>query len=866
MAAGGLGCSSSTPAAPSVDAAVAGDLGADTGGPRCAQAEGAVSRRTDTLLAGATRASVSLVDPGACLRVYQLSTTEGLRDGVPGNPRAVHERAGWPRLRSQNDLFDALYAMALEEVRENAVGAIRDGAFNEGQPLTCPPEGCFETGRLWNYVWTRDTAYSVSLGLASADPLRARNSLLFKLSSRRGGGDTQIVQDTGTGGSYPVSTDRVVWALGASELVKWLDGEARARFVAQALEALKNTAEHDRAVIYDPVGGLYRGEQSFLDWREQSYAGYTAQNNVHIAMSRALSTNVLHAMALDTLISLAGLSGDAAAVARYTPWRDALKTAIARRFWHEPDQQFGAFVSTELDPVAVRRWDALGTSLAVLSGVASPAQARAAVAAYPRVGDVGPSVIWPQQQLTPIYHNRAVWPFVTAYALRAARQVGNGAAIERDVWAMMRGAATNLSNMENFEFPSGRNRLEDGPYTGPVVNSQRQLWSVAGYLSMVQDVIFGAETTLDGIRFHPAITATMRRGLFGNADRIVLDGLLYRGRTLTVRVRLPAVEADSTALLSVGAVTLNGAPVPADAWLTPAMLASGGDIEVTLGPPTAPATRVTVVDGADWRALFGPRTPRITALGPTADGQRLALRVETAEEDPSALRFDVFMQNERVLTNVPLGDGALVDPQSGDHTTRARCYTVEAVFASTGTRSQRSEPVCDWGPGGERVTTFGAASLRNTGGSLVMSPRPHYEAWGDPGHTLSVEYEARRTGEHLVQALAANGAGGFTTGITCSVQRVSVEDLGAPGEGQTGYLVMPHTGDWQAYRDSSFVSVRLTAGRRYRITLGGDDPRAVNMSRFDHFAQYTGGTGGRGGAFNRVNIAALKVLSGLERP
>ena len=34
----------------------------------------------------------------------------------------------------------------------------------------------------------------------------------------------------------------------------------------------------------------------------------------------------------------------------------------------------------------------------------------------------------------------------------------------------------------------------------------------------------------------------------------------------------------------------------------------------------------------------------------------------------------------------------------------------------------------------------------------------------------------------------------------------------------------------------------------------------VNMSSLAHFEAYTGGLGGRDGAFNRVNIAELKVL------
>ena len=82
----------------------------------------------------------------------------------------------------------------------------------------------------WTYVWTRDTSYAVDLGLAQINPQVAKNSLLFKISTHRnttgpGAGTTEIVQDTGSGGSWPVSTDRVVWARAAFELLKYLDGD-----------------------------------------------------------------------------------------------------------------------------------------------------------------------------------------------------------------------------------------------------------------------------------------------------------------------------------------------------------------------------------------------------------------------------------------------------------------------------------------------------------------------------------------------------------------------------------------------------------------------------------------------------------------
>ncbi|HET7358748.1 MAG TPA: TIM-barrel domain-containing protein, partial [Rhodanobacteraceae bacterium] len=116
-------------------------------------------------------------------------------------------------------LFDGLFAMAQDDLRRDSVDAIRDDAFDHGQAMPCH---CFETGAKWHYVWTRDLSYAVDLGLWRFDPSRSRNGLEFKLSGVRAEGVPQglyPMQDTGSGGSWPISTDRVVWFLGARHLL-----------------------------------------------------------------------------------------------------------------------------------------------------------------------------------------------------------------------------------------------------------------------------------------------------------------------------------------------------------------------------------------------------------------------------------------------------------------------------------------------------------------------------------------------------------------------------------------------------------------------------------------------------------------------
>jgi len=121
-------------------------------------------------------------------------------------------------------------------------------------------------------------------------------------------------------------------------------------------------------------------------------------------------------------------------------------------------------------------------------------------------------------------------------------------------------------------------------------------------------------------------------------------------------------------------------------------------------------------------------------------------------------------------------------------------------------------------------------------------------------------FSPTQSGAHLLQVTFGNGAGAISTGITCGVKRVVVEDEGTGAVVAEGPVVMPHLGAWSRWEDSSFVRADLDASRSYRIVIRSDD-EMVNMSSFAHFEQYTGGLGGTGGAFNRVNIAELKILA-----
>jgi hypothetical protein len=500
------------------------------------------------------------------------------------------------RVQTASVLFDALFAMAQEDLSKDSVDAITDAAFDHGRPIPCR---CFVAGKEWPFVWTRDVSYSIDLGLWRLDPARARASLLFKISPPRAGPappGLYVMQDTGSGGSWPVSTDRIVWFLGARHL---LDDRAFADTVEQALT---DTLAQDRRYVFDPRVGLYRGETSFLDWRQQSYPAWTAHNVVFIAQSFALSTNVLHYQALRLAAALARQRGRAAAAARYVAQAESLKAAINARFWRPDRGLYMSYIGGPVDPRPFDAYDLLGLDLAIRSGVADPQRAVASLEHYP-AWPAGSPVIWPERRAEPIYHNRAIWPFVSEYTLRAARQVSDPFLIALEVRSQMRGAALNASNMENYSLLSQSTHVA-GRLGGPVVDSPRQLWSVAGYLDMVLRGVFGLE---DDGRVSPRLPASLAPMLFGSSRSISLH---LDGRDIV----LDRPVGGAGPLWVAGRTQRRGATT--EVQLVPAAAAAEP-------PPMSAPMYLTAAPPA-------PRLPRASAIGAPARADSPWLRHWTA--------------------------------------------------------------------------------------------------------------------------------------------------------------------------------------------------------------------------------------------
>jgi len=813
---------------------------------------------SQSLTVGSSQATIKLMRDGD-LRSYDLSTNVELRDNnPPGQQITISEAPDRANIRTGNLLFDGLYAMANSEALANSVSQISDRAYDNGNPIQID---AFQTGESWKYVWTRDLSYSLYLALAGFDPARAVDSLLFKASVLKptvaGGFENQIIQDTGSGGSYPVSTDRVVWAMGAAKTLTYLAPAERQEFLEKAYPILSETIEQDRQLVFDPKDGLYRGEQSFLDWREQTYPGWTKGNVLPIAMSKALSVNAANYFLLKTTAEYAGQLNRRDEQSKYSTWANDLKEAINRNLY---DRKAGLYRSYLLSDdgsyeTPVDRYDLLGESLAILFGIADQAQAESIIKNYP-IGPFGPPVVWPQEKSVQIYHNQSIWPFVTAYWLKAAQKADNVNAVDAGINSLEELAAFNLSNMENYDFVSGRSHSTDGPRKGPVIDSRRQLWSVAAYLSMVQDTVFGLETSTTGIRFQPYVTAKLRNGTFESTDVIKLCGFAYQGTQSQVNVHLPPVGSISNGACVVDRMELNGKPLTSD-FVKADFLKHSNVWDIFLKAPTsAPAdTPLRIVDVSNERAICGPIQPV------WADGPQGGLEIDTGhvalnfrEDQTENVTFNIYRDGQLCAQGVK--DTKWVDPLSDDYQTTVHSYAVAAVDASSGTVSHLT-PSRTY-RAGDQEQIIDAKDIRNQGGNLVGNS--HFENWGAPSDKLETSsFQVKYPGRHLIRVQFSNGAGPVSTGITCAVKKLEILKAGSEEPIASGYLVMPQSGDWTRWDMSSSVSAILNPGDNYSIRIA-EDNYSHNMSYMKNNDSYTAGTGGGNKSSNYVNIASVYVL------
>jgi hypothetical protein len=657
-------------------------------------------------------------------------------NGIASSWKLTRDVSAFPQYHSSYKISDALYNLALQEM-QNAV----------------EPDSTFRTGKEWGGVWTRDISYSIILSMAVLQPKVAVYSLLRKVKNGR------IIQDTGTGGAYPCSSDRMIWAVAAWEVYKvtgdrvWLD---------KAYQIISKSAEDDVSNVYDKETGLVRGESSFLDWREETYPRWMQPADIY--ESECLGTNALHYQVNKVLAAMAQRLGEPQAARTYEQRAAVIKQGIQKYLWMPGKGYYGQYLYGRNFKTLSPRSEALGEALSVLFDAAGEDKCQRIISNTP-VNAFGIPCIYSQIPDILPYHNNAVWPFVETYWALASAKAGNEASVISAISAVYRPAALFLTNKENFV-------VADGDFAGTQINSSNMLWSLSGNIALVYRVLFGIHYKENSLQFAPFVP----KALAGDRS---LSHFKYRNAWLDIDMKGFGNR--------IKTITLDGRILPHA--IIPESLTGQHHVNIVLADNritgkidlvpdyTAPETPVAKYENSklSWLPIAGARSYQVIRNG------------------------QPFTTTRATMLTVPVKAYAE--------------YQVASVDAH-GVSSFNSEPVAV-----VPAITIEKVEAEDVG-SKAEQPYKGFSGSGfvELGRSVNTEItftiNVTQDGLYALDFRYANGNGPINTENKCAIRTLDVDKQFA------GTVVFPQRGkgEWSEWGFSNAVKMKLSRGR-HSVTL-----------------------------------------------
>lgn len=629
---------------------------------------------------------------------------------------------------------------------------------------------------------THNLGYSSLLSLALIDPQAAQNSLMKRVSQGR------ILQDDGTGGSWPVTTDRAVWVLGAWE-VYLATGDKE--WLKQSYEVVRHSLSQDEAMIYDHTTGLVYGEASLPYCRKEVYPAW--MQPADIAQSECLSNNALFFRANEIASRMAQLCGDGGVAAHFKQVADAIKEGINNYLWIESAGYYGQYLYGRVNKTVSTRSETLGEALCIIFGIADAQRAQRIVNSIPS-SPYGMTCFNPQIPDIYTLHNNAIWPHTQAYWLWASALTRCPQAVTHGLASVYRTTALMATNMENTDATTGT--------CNTAYNSGSALLSVAANLSIPLRVFAGINMNEEGITLQPLVPK-------GWMSKKQLTNLKYRKAILDITIqgygdRVSAFYIDGKKLKEpFVSSSMNGRHsvriVMNDQF-------SRYD-EHTVEPVNySPHTPIAWLDGAtrmSWQQVQGVKEYKILR-----NGSSIAIQPESNIEGN--------------YYDIPDEEGFAE-------------YQVVAVD-SLGVESFASEP----------LVRFGISNVRHYDMTAFAEPTTLKSCQGYSGNgaieitstsntRIDLRINVPADGTYLIDFRYANGTGSPTSGNSCASRMLWYNGR------RVGNVVFPQRGKdlWSNWGYSTPVVLKLKQGEQslvliYELDNQNMSPDNVNRAILDH--------------------------------
>lgn len=672
--------------------------------------------------------------------VSTYSAQPGFRMPIQKTWKLKNDISSYPRLSTENLLHKAIYNMGLDEM----VNAVE-------------PDTTLRTGKEWAGVWTRDVSYSILLSMAYLQPEASRISLQKKVDSMG-----RIIQDTGSGGAWPVSTDREIWSVAAYEVYKVTGDKEWLRFI---YPVVKRSLEDDYKSVYDEGTGLAKGETSFIDWREQSHPKW--MQCADIFNTETLSTSIVHSRAWHVLGEMAEELGDTETARKAKSQAGRIAKAVNEHLWMPSKGYYGMYLYGRDNLIMNPRAETLGESLAIMWDIANQERAKTITENNPTT-PFGVAIFYPQIADMPAYHNNALWPWVASWWAMANAKAGNDAGVMQAIGSVFRPAALFCTNKENFNLDNGDIATR--------LNSSNMLWCLSGNLAITHKILFGVDFRKDTLAFHPFVPKAL-------AGTRTLHNFKYRGATLDITVK---GHGDK-----IKAFKVNGRKQ--QAFILAEKAHGKLNVEITMDDNDIPAMKVNNVGNRN-----APLTPITWLEGKTLcwnpieyihhyvvlrDGKRVA--------ETRCTTYDATMPGEYQVIGVDGKgfEGFASEPRSTRFSVRIELPDENTAIKSSEILYKPKDPVQGY-----------------TGAGFVEIDKS--------SHALSIPVKVDASGEYSVSFRYANGNGPISTKNSCAVRTVSVDGK------KVGIVVMPHRGrgNWDDWGMTNLLRVFLAQGS-HTITL-----------------------------------------------
>ncbi len=676
--------------------------------------------------------------PGRFEIISTYSAQPGYGFPIEKKWKLKNDISAYPQLETPNTLHTAIYNMGLDEM----INAVE-------------PDTTLRTGKEWGGVWTRDVSYSILLSMAYLQPEASKISLMKKVNP-----EGVIIQDTGSGGAWPVSSDRMIWAVAAYELYK-VTGDRK--WLEYIYPIIKKSVDDDALTVAAP-DGLVKGETSFIDWREQSYPRWMQTADIY--QSEALGTSIVHAQALQVLADIAAELGKGKEASEYGACAEAIRKAVNDKLWLDDKGYYAMYNYGRTASILNPRAETLGESLAILYDVASPERARSITENNPTT-PFGAAIFFPQIADIPPYHNNALWPWVGAYWAMANAKALNEAGTLEAIGAVFRPAALFATNKENFVLDNGDIATQ--------LNSSNMLWCLAGNIAITHRILFGIRFEKDGLAFAPFVPKALA------ADR-TLTNFRYRRATLDITVKGYGSEIKS--------FTLNGKEhkpfIPAD-------IKGNNKIVITMADNDVPPLRVNRT-----RNVKAPLTPVAWFEDNTLNwnpieyiGKYIVLRDGKPVAETHSTAFEAVVPGEYQIIGV----------------------SREGVqsFASE-PRSNREKIIVEM-PGEVAEAVSSEISYRPEKGIMGYHGAGFREI-DRSSAPVNIPVEVPADGTYAIYLRFANGNGPVNTENKCAIRTISVDGK------RVGIVVLPQRGvaNWNDWGNSNVLELPLTAGK-HTVTI-----------------------------------------------